>query len=213
VLAQTGLLVLAPGLALGLRVVGLTGALLLVAGIGCSGAALGATLRTRRRRVLDPGLKGFVLGAVFFGVAVLGEFGLALMSADVDAAGRGATAYGFTIVAGALSLMVMGMLCKIVPFLVWMKTYGPQAGRRPVPPAGTLASRSLEVAWHWLHGGAVVLLGGGLMTGTPHLVATGSVLLAGAIGVFLANLLRVFSHLVRPRTAFAKPVPPAASSL
>ena len=212
VLAQAGLLVLAPGLALGLRVVGLTGALLLVAGIACSGAALGATLRKKRRRGLDPGLKGFALGAALFGVAALGGFGLALTTPDIAAAGRAAMAYGFTIVAGALSLMVMGMLCKIVPFLVWMKTYGPRAGRQPVPVAGALASRWLELAWLCLHGIAVVSIVVGLMVGAPLLVATGSGLLAGALGLFLVNLLRVFSHLVRPRAAIAAPLRPAASS-
>jgi len=212
VLSQVGLLMLAPGLALGLRVVGLTGALLLVGGIACSGAALGATLWTKRRRGLDPGLKGFALGAALFGVVALGGFGLALIPPDTAVAGRTDMAYGFTIVAGALSLMVMGMLGKIVPFLVWMITYGPRAGRQPVPLAGALASRWLELAWLWLHGIAVGAVGAGLVADAPLLVAGGSVLLAAALGLFLVNLLRVLSHLVRPRAAIAAPLRPAASS-
>ncbi len=135
---QLGLVVLVPGLAMGLRAVGVTGALLVVAGVGCSGVALRATLRARRRQVLDPGVKAFSLGAAVLGIAGLGGLLLALgFGSDV---GGVPAAYGVTVVAGALSLMVMGMLCKIVPFLVWMKVYGPRAGRQPVPLAGSLGS-------------------------------------------------------------------------
>lgn len=212
VLGQVGLLVLAPGLAGGLRGAMQAGALLVVAGIGCSGGALVATLRSRRRQVLEPGMKGFGLGAVVLGLAALCGLLLAFLPA-----GRGlplgvAMTYGTSVVAGAISLMVMGMLCKIVPFLVWMKTYGPRAGRQPVPQAGTLGSRPFESAWLWLHGLALgLLVAGGLMT-EPALTGCGAALLAAAVAAFLIHMLRVLRHLVSPRSGVSAPLRSSVSS-
>lgn len=209
-LAQLGLVVLAPGLALGMRAVGLAGALLVVTGLGCSGVALRATLRARRRQVLDPGVKGFIAGAVALGFTGLGGFLLA--AGPGSAPGGAVTAYGVAVVAGALSLMVMGMLCKIVPFLVWMKVYGPRAGRQPVPLAGSLGSRPLETAWLWLHGTAFVALAAGVTWNLSALTTLGGGVYAVAVALFLADMLRVFRHLVRPRAGVAAPLRPAVSS-
>jgi hypothetical protein len=208
-LVQAGLLVLAPGLALGLRAVGIVGALLVVAGLGCSGVALRWTLRARRKQVLDPGVKGFTAGALVLGVAALG--GLLLAVGNGSSPGGGPTAYGTAIVAGALSLMVMGMLCKIVPFLVWMKVYGPRAGRQPVPLAGSLGSRTLETAWLWLHGAALVALVAGVGWNRSALTALGGAVFAVAVALFLADMLRVFRHLFRPRAGAAAPLRPSVS--
>jgi hypothetical protein len=210
VLVQAGLVVLAPGLAVGLRAVGVAGALLVVAGLGCSGVALRATLRARRRRLLDPGVKGFSLGAVLLGLAGLG--GLLFAVSPGHAPGGAATGYGIAVIAGALSLMVMGMLCKIVPFLVWMKVYGPQAGRRPVPLAGSLGSRTLETGWLWLHGTALATLVAGVVSERAAVATWGGAALAAAMALFLADMLRVFSHLLRPRAGVAAPLRPIVSS-
>lgn len=208
-LAQLGLIVLAPGLALGLRAIGVAGALLVLAGLGCSAVALRATLRARRRQVLDPGVKGFTVGAAVLGLAALGGFLLAVGSGNTP--GGAPTAYGVLVVTGALSLMVMGMLCKIVPFLVWMKVYGPRAGRQPVPLAGSLGSRMLETAWLWLHGAALVALVAGVGWNRSALTTLGGAVFAVAVALFLADMLRVFRHLLRPRAGAAAPLRPRVS--
>lgn len=209
VLVQLGLIVLAPGLALGLRAVGVAGALLVLAGLGCSAVAFRATLRARRRQVLDPGVTGFSLGAAVLGLAGLGGLLLAV-SPRITLIGA-PTAYGVTIVAGALSLMVMGMLCKIVPFLVWMKVYGPRAGRQPVPLASSLGSRPLETTWLWFHGAALVALAAGVIWNRSALTTLGGGVFAVAVALFLADMIRVFRHLLRPRAGAAAPLRPFVS--
>lgn len=211
-LTQVGMLTLIPGLAVGLRWLELTGASLVVAGVACSGVALVATLRNRRRRVLDPGLKAFGLGAALLALAAGGGVML-LLRREADAgAWAGASAYGVVIIAGALSFMILGMLCKIIPFLVWMKTYGPRVGRVPVPLATALGSRALEQAWLGLHGFALVLVIAGVLTVSPVSVAVGADLLAVAVGIFLVNVARIGVHLFRPQAGVA-PVPRVATSL
>jgi hypothetical protein len=200
-LTQAGLLVLTPGLACGRAAVAVAGAVLIPTAIACSGVALVATFRTRRRRVLEPGLKAFGIGAGVLAACAVGGLALVLLPAGGPFVLTAATAYGATIVAGALSFMILGMLCKIVPFLVWMKTYGPRAGRQPVPLATSLDSRPLEDAWLGLHGAALIGLVTGVLAASPLIVAAGAVTLAAAAGAFLANMVRVLAHLIRPQLA------------
>lgn len=212
-LTQAGLLVLVPGLALGARGVALAGAAGVVAGIAVTATALGATLRSRRRRQLDVGLKAFVLGAgVLVATAVAG---LALLAGgSLVESGGPVMAYGVAAIGVALSLMVMGMLCKIVPFLVWMRTYGPRAGRQPVPQAGALGSLAWERLWLWLHGGAGTVLVAGVGRAGAEATRWGAGLLALGAVFFLGNMLRVLLHVVRPQ--LGAPTPPlrtAATSL
>jgi len=211
-LTQGGLLALIPGLAIGMWWLELVGASLVVAGVACSGVALVATLRGRRRRVLDPGLKAFGLGAALLALAAGGGVML-LLRREADAwAWAGAGAYGAVIIVGALSFMILGMLCKIIPFLVWMKTYGPRVGRQPVPLATALGSRALEHAWLGLHGAALIMLVAGVLAASLVSVVVGAAMLAVAVGIFLVNVARIGVHLFRPQ-AGAAPVSRAAVTL
>ncbi|MBI5382829.1 MAG: hypothetical protein HZA31_13095 [Opitutae bacterium] len=204
---QIGLLGLAPSLVGQWPVLQILFALVLAAGVTISGAELIATLRTRRKRVLETGILAFVVGAGTFGLATaLGLVLTAAPSANHGLSLRGALVFGLLAIFGGLVTMVGGMLCKIVPFLVWMSVYGPRVGRQPVPLAAHLPSARLERLWWWLHVLSVVvlLLGAGL--GRELLLALGAVLVLAATGVFLANQVRVMKHLWRPQTV-AAPTP------
>ena len=52
---------------------------------------------------------------------------------------RVALAYAVVVLGGWVSLTIVGMMLKIVPFLVWYRAYGPRAGREPVPTLAQLS--------------------------------------------------------------------------
>lgn len=202
--AQTGLSLLVSGLASQWRCISVGGTVLIILGIALSGLALAATLQTRRRRPLEPGVQGFLVGNALLAVAVLGGAGL-LAAPEGMISLRGGSAYGVIAIAGGLGLSVLGMLCKIVPFLVWMRTYGPRVGREPVPSATALSSRALERIWLALHVAALPLLTGAITTESSRLAAGGAWFLALGIAVFLWNAIRVLTHLWKPETSRAAP--------
>jgi hypothetical protein len=202
--SQSGLLLLATGFALEWQGVVTAGAILAVLGIASSAVAFAATLRTRRRRELEPGLQGFVAGVTVLAVAAVA--GLALLALPPGTAAlRGAMAYGVIAIDGGVGLAVLGMLCKIIPFLVWMRTYGPRIGRQPVPVATSLASRPLERTWLILHVAALPMLIAAILLDSHALAAGGAWLLAVAIGAFLGNAFRVFRHTWHPQSPAAPP--------
>ena len=188
---QAGLLALAPGLAWGIDWLTRSGAVILVGGLACSAVALIATFRTRRRKKTEPGIKAFLVGTAALALAALVGAVLTFAPASVSSSHAWITAYGVLLIPGALSLTILGMLCKIVPFLVWMRAYGPKVGKQPVPIATTLSSRALENGWLIAH-----VVGLGLVI--AGFAASGAVVLAGATALFLTNMIRVLAHL-RPR--------------
>lgn len=205
---QCGLLALAFGLGGEWPIVSIAAALVIAGGIGLSAVAFVATLASRRRRKLEPGIQAFVAGAALLAVGVLGGLTLLILPAgSVPIAA--ATSYGIAIIAGGLSLTVMGMLAKIIPFLVWMRTYGPRVGRGPVPSATTLPNRRLEWTWLALHAAALPLLAAAPIAESRLLATAGAWLLALGVAAFLTNAIRVFAHTWQPQTTAAVPPIPA----
>ncbi len=202
-LSQVGLLGLVPGLALQLGSVTAVATLLLLAGFACSAAAMVQTLRHRRKRAFDPGLKAFLRGLAVLGAAALAGALLAWPGrpASLAPGGFGPMDYALLVLAGGLLPAIAGMMCKVVPFLTWMRAYGPEVGRVPTPPATALTHPRIETWGLGLQGLALVpLLAGAWLLNEP-LLRLGACLLAAGVGLFLADMLGVLRHLVRPVTA------------
>jgi hypothetical protein len=199
-LTQAGLVVLAPALAFSAPRAGLGGALLVSAGLAASAVALRRTLATRRKRALDPGLTAFVRGGLGLGLAAAAGLLLAWPDGRWGSApgGPGATFYGVLVLLGGLVPVFTGMLGKIVPFLTWMRAYGPKVGRQPVPSAGALTHPRLEAWGLALQGIALLPLAAGTWRQEAHLLTVGAGLLAAGTVVLLANYAGVLRHLWCP---------------
>ncbi len=209
---QAGLITLTPGLAWNVSLLTQIGALILATGILCSALAFRATLGTRRRKALEPGLKAFVLGAFILAVATVVGTALTFMPPGHAWAQQGIAVYGILIIPGALSLVVLGMLCKIIPFLVWMRAYGPKVGKQPVPLATALASRPLEQGWLIAHVAGLGLLFASSIFSSEKLALAGGITLLIATGLFISNVWRVLAHLRDNRTPpLPSPAVPARS--
>jgi len=192
---QAGLPVLAVGLAWNERAPALAGAVVLAAGFAGTAAALAATLATRRRRRLDVGVRAFVIGMGLLGIGAVGGLALVCGAVGAERVVGAATAYGFVVIAGGLSLTILGMLAKILPFLVWMRAYGPRVGKGPVPVATSLASRGLEETWLWTHLAGLAGLATGAWCGARWPATAGGLLLAIGAAAWLGNACRVTRHL------------------
>jgi len=197
VFTQLGLLAVTCGLALGISGMTVAGAILITFAVGASGIALVATLRSRRRRALDPGVRAFAAGATLLALDVAGA--LALQAWPRHTLPNPAAMVGVILIGGALTAMILGMVCKIVPFLVWMRVYGPRAGRQPVPLATSLGSRRFEHAWLALHVTAVGVITLALGIASPATLVVGTSLLAISAVAFLGSVTRVLAHLWCPQ--------------
>ncbi len=206
-LSQPGLLGLAPALALGVPAATAVTALMILAGLAFSGWALVGTLRTRKKRAFDPGMQAFLRGlAGIIAAAVAGVVLAWPSSRDATPGGFGPMIYALLGVAGGLLPAIAGMMCKIVPFLTWMRAYGPKVGRMPTPAAASLTRPRLERGAFGLQAVALApLLAGAWLLNEPVLWIGAGVLAAG-VALFVADMLGVLWHLLRPVSVAPAPV-------
>ena len=178
---------------------------LLFAGVAIAGLVfyaveMRAILRARKRRVLDWGLKYFLTAISLLGVisalaAVLSWPGLPLN----EFTGQLENLYGYGAVLGVVTLAILGMLYKILPFLVWYGTYSRHIGARRVPSLADLYSPWIQAAQFAVYLVALVVAGGGIIGGSALWVRIGFGMLAVAFGLFAVNAAKMLSHLVWPK--------------
>jgi hypothetical protein len=156
--------------------------------------------RGRKRPSLDWGLR-FILTAI--GFLPLGTaLGLAL-ALDLVSGPRIALAYAILLLGGWVSLSIVGMMLKIVPFLVWYRVYSQLVGRRPVPVLAELGWPAAEgLAWALLTAGFLSLTGAMAAGNASWIAASGAMLALGSLS-FAAALGRVLSHLAVPAPVLA----------
>jgi hypothetical protein len=108
--------------------------------------------------------------------------------------------YGFLGLLGVVTLAILGMLYKIVPFLVWYARYSQDIGRSKVPALAELYSTRLQAVGYWLFVAGLLSVSVTTLLGNERAVQWSCALLAGSILVFAANMAKIFSHLIRPKT-------------
>ena len=213
-LSQLGLLVLAPALAWQLGGLAVVCAAAIAAGLGCSAVGLRQALATRKKRGFDPGTRAFLRGgggvlAAALAGAVLVAPGTPWGSAP---GGFNAMTYAILAIGGGLLPCIAGMMCKIVPFLTWMRAYGPRVGRGPTPAASALTSPRLERWGLGLQLAAILPLLAGAWLLDERWLRAGAWMLAVGVGFFLADMAGVLKHLRTPAVAPAA-APKLASNL
>ena len=180
-------------------------ALVIIAGLTLYGAEIKAILCARNRRALDWGMRYFLTA---LGLLVpLSLLALALSWSRLPMTAltmQLENVYGLLALAGLVGLAILGMLYKIVPFLVWFHSYSRHIGRAKVPALADMYSVPLQIAGYW----SFVAGLGALCVATVYSNETGirwsGSLLALSLAIFAVNMGKILSHFVRPRTvAFA----------
>lgn len=156
-------------------------------------------LRARKRRHLDWGLKYFLTAiALFVPLSVLGII-LAWPGLDGATLAQLETVYGFFAFIGVITFAILGMLYKVVPFLVWYASYSKVIGRGKVPSLADLYSPRLQAAGYWLFLAGLLLTSGATTFSYERGVRVGCILLLASIVIFVVNMMRILRHLIRPR--------------
>jgi hypothetical protein len=107
--------------------------------------------------------------------------------------------YGLTALLGVVTFAILGMLYKIVPFLVWYSSYSKEIGRGKVPSLADLFSPRLQVwGYSFFVCGLLTTIAGAAL-GHALTVRGGCALLAGSLALFLCNMGKILSHLFKPK--------------
>lgn len=186
-------------------------ALVIIAGLVLYGIEIKAILRARNRRALDWGMRYFLTAIALLVPLSIMALVLSWSRLPVTAfTMQLESVYGLLALAGLVGLASLGMLYKIVPFLVWFNSYSRHIGRAKVPSLGEMYSVPLQIAGYWSFlAGLSALCVATAWANQPGIRWAGG-LLALSLAIFALNMGNILSHFVRPRiVAFApKPATP-----
>jgi cbb3-type cytochrome oxidase subunit 1 len=174
--------------------------LMIVAALALYGVELAAILRARKRRVLDWGLKGFLTAIAL--LVPLSALAIVLSWPGValnEFTGRLENLYGFLALAGFVTLALIGMLYKIIPFLVWFGTYSKKVGLAKVPMLADLYSERLQVAGYFSYLAGIVAISAGILGANEIFIRAGGGLFAVSVCALLTNVVKMLGHFANPR--------------
>lgn len=120
--------------------------------------------------------------------------------------------YGFLLLVGWVLQTVVGILSKILPFLVWQAVYARAVGLSPVPKLKDLSSDRLQAAGFVLFRIATILMALALFRARVGELRVAGALLAVSLLPFAAHVALVLSHLRKPRSLPAPGESPFAAA-
>jgi cytochrome c/quinol oxidase subunit I len=164
------------------------------------GIELTAILHARKRRAIDWGLKMFLTAVA--GLAPLCILALVLSWPGLPLnafTGRLENLYGFLGLVGVISFALIGMLYKIIPFLVWFGTYSKKVGLAKVPALADLYSERLQIAGYFTFVLGVSVVSLGILFSNGAAIRVGGAILCASLVTVLLNVARMLAHFVRPK--------------
>jgi hypothetical protein len=107
--------------------------------------------------------------------------------------------YGFLGFAGVISFAIIGMLYKILPFLVWFKSYSRQVGRAQVPSLSDLYSETWQAVGYWTYVAGLSVTSVGIVKSSEFFTRSGSALLGLSLATLFVNAASMLAHLLHPK--------------
>ncbi|MGA2176050.1 MAG: hypothetical protein ABSH38_13820 [Verrucomicrobiota bacterium] len=174
-------------------------ALMVVAALAVYGWELKAILRARKRRALDWGIKYFLTAiGLLLPLSVL-TLVLSWSGWPQNTfTGQLENLYGFLGLIGVVTFAIMGMLYKIIPFLVWFGRYSRQIGRTKVPALADLYSARLQALGYWAWLGGLAVTGVAIVLSNEAGIRIGCGFLALSVGTLSLNVGKMLSHYFKP---------------
>lgn len=188
-------------------------ALISIFGLALFGAELIAILRVRKRRMLDWGLKYFLTGTAL--LAPISLLAIALCWPGLPATQftrRLENAYAIIALFGVLTFAILGMLHKILPFLIWFHRYSGEVGRNKVPSLAEMVSQRLQAVGYWLYVAGLVIVTSAATLGHVRCARVGAALMLASVFTFALNAIRIGSHAFHHPTAPPHATGPATAS-
>lgn len=188
-------------------------ALVILAALACYGLELRAILRARRRQTLDWGIRYFLTAVALLIPLALLSLVLATPGLPLNPfTGQLENLYGFLGLIGVVTFAILGMLYKIIPFLVWFGVYSQQIGRAHLPALADMYSVRLQVLGYWSFLGGLAATSLAILLSHETGVRLGASLIALSVGALVCNVGKILAHLKRPQlTPLNIPTPKTVS--
>jgi hypothetical protein len=149
---------------------------------------------TRLRRKLDVGLKYTVIAVALLVLPILLAALLIIKGESNQFILRMSSFYGFSIIFGVISMIILGQTYKTLPFIVWLDKYQPYVGKYKTPVPRELYSDKIANYQFYIYLLAISLMAIGIIIKQPQTLLIGSISLVLAAILNLINVLMIVTH-------------------
>ncbi|MEJ5304937.1 MAG: hypothetical protein WHV63_03240 [Ignavibacteria bacterium] len=146
--------------------------------------------KKRIRKKLDIGIKFSAFAFIMMGFSSLLNFSFLFF--NYESIKNLTLLYGFTVLVGYVSFLIVGQMYKIVPFLVWYHKYSSKVGLQHVPMLKDMFNEKLAEIQFYLMIAGLVLLVPSLMIEIEILVFISFLLFALSSFIFGYNMITIF---------------------
>jgi hypothetical protein len=175
-------------------------AVILVAGLAVYGWEMAAMVRARKRRAVDWGLKTFLVAMVLLVPVCILALVLSWPTLPMTQFfSLLENVYGVVGILGVVGLAIIGMLYKILPFLVWYGVYSPLVGRAQLPTTAQMVSERLQAGGLALYLAGLGICAVAIMSESETWVRGGAFVMAASLMLFGGNAIKVLAHFWRPQ--------------
>ncbi len=151
-------------------------------------------MKGRMRKTLDVGLRHAMLSYVYIPFAAILGVIISLSDISPEIRQRIILIYGFAVLFGCITLLIIGMMYKIVPFLVWFHKYSDKVGKEKVPLLKDMFSETIGNIQFWLMNMGVPIVMVGFYLENRVIVGIGLSTIFIASLLFGYNMLTVFTR-------------------
>ncbi|HEV2456051.1 MAG TPA: hypothetical protein VGY98_17440 [Verrucomicrobiae bacterium] len=175
-------------------------AMFVIIALAIYGVEMIGILRARKRRAVDWGVRYFLTAIALLAPLSLLACVLSWPRLPLNTfTGQLENAYGFLGLIGVVTFAVIGMLYKIIPFLVWFGAYSKHIGKAQVPALSEMYSIRLQIFGYWMFLTALPVTGFGVLASNAMDARWGCALFMTSLATFAINTIRILSHYFFPR--------------
>ncbi len=151
--------------------------------------------KKRLRKVLDVGMKHTIISvfSIIFPVVVslILLLGFQLQSSILL---RATLIYGFTVIFGFITTLILGQTYKTLPFVIWLEKYQTLVGKTKTPLPRELYSEQIASAHFYLYLLFIITMVLGLVLDQIFLIRIGSYLLLFVAILYNINVFKMIFH-------------------
>ncbi len=170
----------------------------IVIGVLCFVSYIYDSYKKRLRKKLDVGMQYsmIAIAAIFMPFILIG-FVLFNFKLESEFIYRIITLYGFSIIFGFITTLILGQTYKTLPFIVWLYKYKSLVGKTKTPLPRELYSEkiaSIQMVAYFLF---IIIMVGGLLVNNIVLIRIAGYILIVVAVLYNLNVLKIVRHKVK----------------
>ena len=154
--------------------------------------------KKRMRKKLDVGMRYSMLAIASILIPIVISSVLIFgFNVEFDLLSRVVVFYGFSILFGFITTLILGQTYKTLPFIIWLEKYKKLVGKTKTPLPRELYSEKITSVQFYLYLGFIIIIPIGILSNSLVLVKIGSIALLLVTILYNINVFKIILHKVK----------------